>query len=175
VSLKTKNAERPVEVPPVLRSCLLKLCAGKQPDEYIFGTLTDGTLLVYVKELCERAGVPVVTTYGLRGTHNSCTMQVSKLVEAASKGAGHGSVAVTRSHYIAAGVEQSARAGLMEELLFADLQHEAEEIAARDAREAAKAAETLARLQKPTAGNTPAGDNNEKAVPNDQKRHLKAV
>lgn len=147
---KTANSVRPVVVPPVLRTELNRLaatCAG--PDDYIFGSMTDGTLLRAVKRLCHSAGVTTVCTHGLRGTQITLTVQVNDVVKMASKGAGHGSTGVTRAHYLASGVEASARAKLMEEILLQDPDDaNAEEIAAAEA-EAREAMETLARLRRP--------------------------
>lgn len=141
---KTKAGERKVVVPPVLRSALLELCRGLPADAYIFGTQTDGTLLKYVHELCERLGVTDVCTHGLRGTHVSLTVAVQQDIERTSRGVGHETTGVTRSHYLAAGVEQSARAKLMEEILLRD-----DDTAAREAAIAAaekEAREATARL-----------------------------
>jgi len=145
---KTASSKRRLAVPPVLRSALLKLAEGQGKEAHLFGSMTDGTLLKHVARLCGVAGVPVVCTHGLRGTQISLTVEVDALVTAASKGAGHADTGVTRQHYMAAGVEQSARAKLMEEILLTEQSNadEAAEIAAAE-KEAREAAEKLARLR----------------------------
>ncbi len=122
---KTESSKRRLAVPPVLRAALTKLVDGRAPDEYVFGTLTDGTLLKYVHRLCAELGVTDVCTHGLRGTQLSLTVAVAQDVERASRAAGHADTGVTRAHYLAAGVEASSRAKLMEEMMLVD--HDAEE------------------------------------------------
>ncbi len=145
---KTEAARRRVAIPPVLRAALVKLADGQGPEAYLFGTMTSGTLLDHVARLCATAGVPRVCTHGLRGTQISLTVEVGTLVTAASKGAGHAATGVTRRHYLAAGVEQSARAALMEEILLTDSNPEAEaaDLAAAEA-EVRAANEKLERLR----------------------------
>lgn len=163
---KTENAKRRLAVPPVLRTALLKLTEGQGPDAYIFGTMTDGTLLKHVNRLCVAAGVPTVVTHALRGTQISLTVEVDSVVKAASVNAGHGDTGVTRSHYMAAGVEQSARAKLMEEILLAsrDPEAEARELAAAEAE--ARAAQAKLDALRARTGNTLAGYNTGSRVPN---------
>jgi len=147
---KSPNARRPVAVPPVLRSQLLRLCEGRGAEEYIFGSMTDGTLLKHTHRLCVAAGVPLVCTHALRGTQITLTVEINSLVEAASRGAGHGDTAVTRQHYLAAGVEQSARAKRMEEILLDTDDHRQQQELEAAEKEMREAAEKLTRLRQVT-------------------------
>lgn len=132
---KTESSKRRVAVPPVLREALARLALGQGPEARLFGTMTTNTLLGHVRRLAEIARVPEICTHGLRGTQISLTVEVGALVEAASKGAGHAGTGVTRAHYLAAGVEQSARAKLMEDILLAtpDAAEEARKLAEAEA------------------------------------------
>lgn len=114
---KTDAGRRRVAIPPVLRERLTKLAEGLAPDERLFGTMTDGSLLGHVKRICEVADVPTVVTHGLRGTHLTLTMEVETALAGVARSVGHANTKVTRAHYLAAGSEQSARAARMEELL----------------------------------------------------------
>jgi integrase len=117
---KTEASKRRLAVPPVLRAALLKLAEGQGPDAYLFGPMTDGTLLKYVRKTCGVLGITGVCTHGLRGTQITLTVAIAQDVERASRAAGHATTGVTRAHYMAAGVEQSSRAALMEEILLSD-------------------------------------------------------
>lgn len=117
---KTMAGRRRVVVPPVLRARLQRLAEGQAPDAFLFGSMTDGTLLKAVHRLCGVAGVPEVCTHGLRGTQISLTVEIGAMVAEAGRRAGHAGVAVTRAHYMAAGTEESARAARMEALLLND-------------------------------------------------------
>jgi integrase len=155
---KTEAGRRRLCVPPVLRSVLLRLAEGQAADAYLFGSMTDGTLLKHVERLCEVAGVPRVCTHGLRGTQITLTVEIAGDVERASRAAGHADTGVTRSHYMAAGVEQSTRAKLMEEILLADRasEQEAAELAAaeQEMREAARKLESLRSREQVRLGTT---------------------
>jgi integrase len=170
---KTEASKRRLAVPPVLRSALVKLAEGQGPDAYLFGSMTDGTLLKHVHRLCEIAGVPEVCTHGLRGTQISLTIEVGSLVEAASRGAGHADTGVTRNHYMAAGVEQSARAKVMEELLLRDrsAEQEAAELAEAE-REMAQAAAKLASLRAARTVTLSVGTTDKPAYPGPTKRDV---
>lgn len=144
---KTLAGVRPVQVPPVLRARLLKLAAGQAPDAWLFGEMTQGTLLNHVRRLCEVAGVPSVCAHGLRGTQITLTVEVAGMIAVAGRAAGHASAGVTRRHYMESGTEESARAAQMEAMLFAP--EESEEltdelaIAEQEARDAAAKLEGL--------------------------------
>jgi integrase len=160
---KTANARRRVAVPPVLRAALQRLTAGQGPGAYIFSTMTENTLLKHVRRICDVAGVPSVCTHGLRGTQISLTLEVTTSLEASSRSAGHGGTGVTRAHYLAAGVETSARAMLLERILL-ELPDPAEE--ARKLAEAeAEVRAAQAKLES-LRGTSPSGYERGNAVPN---------
>lgn len=144
---KTLAGRRRVVVPPILRTRLLKLAEGLAPDAFIFGTMTDGTLLKHVHRLCGVASVPEVCTHGLRGTQISLTVEIGAMVAEAGRRAGHAGVAVTRAHYMAPGTEDSARAERMESLLLNDEAARAESDLVEAERLAAEMAVRIAELR----------------------------
>ncbi len=104
----------------------------------------------YVHDLCGRLGINDVCTHGLRGTQLSLTVAVAQDVERASRAAGHADTGVTRSHYLAAGVEQSARARVMEEILLTTASEEQRQLELEEAeREMAAATAKLNALRSP--------------------------
>lgn len=166
-TVKSSSSLRRIGLPPILKQWFQWRCSRIAPTEYIFGTMTSNTLLEHVRRLCEVAGVTSVCTHGLRGTQITLTVEIDTLVKGASKSAGHSDTGVTRAHYLAAGVEQSARARLMEEMLLADdtQDEEAIEAAEREAREAMAKLEALRAGKTARLGITPAGDMPSNVVP----------
>ncbi len=116
---KSPTGVRRVQIPPVLRARLLRLAEGQGPEALLFGGMCDGTLLGHVKRICQIAGVPEICTHGLRGTHVTLTMEVETALQGSARAVGHANTGVTRDHYLAGGAEQSARAAMLETLLFA--------------------------------------------------------
>lgn len=102
---KTESGNRALGVPEVLRGRLLEL-AGKRPGDARLFVDTDRSWLRYhVGRMCRVAGVPVVCPHGLRGTHASLARPVVP-VEHVARVLGHAGPAITRSTYIAPGLER---------------------------------------------------------------------
>lgn len=139
---KTKAGERTVGVPSVLRGRLLELARGRGPNELLFDKPTNPRkatnctrhwLLYWVLQFSKDAGVPRVTAHGMRGTFASMTVaaglptgpgsdsnQKGLTVRSVATMLGHTSADVTRRHYMAPGVEQSAAVSAVEGLLGTD-------------------------------------------------------
>lgn len=125
--VKTKHSAREIKVPEQLQPKFRALADAaskglldpKQsgPSARLFGTLHSNSLLRYVKKLCTKAGVPVVTTHGLRGTNVSNRVESGESVKAVSVDVGHGSTGVTRHNYLRPGAEQTQRALAWEQRL----------------------------------------------------------
>ena len=111
---KTRSATRQLEVPECLRQRLTELCAGRRPDERLFGLNERGNpcdrhwLLRHAKRFCRAAGVPVITVHGLRGTQASLAVRAAPAEHVAAQ-LGQVGPAVTRRHYFAPGAEQTGR------------------------------------------------------------------
>jgi integrase len=110
---KTENARRRLEVPEVLRPFLVRLAAGKGPDDLLFetqhGRPHDSTWLWrHVKRYCERAHVPVVCAHSLRGLHSTLAVGAGCTSGAVAAALGHGSFSITAKHYVAPGALKQA-------------------------------------------------------------------
>ncbi len=114
--------------------------AGRDPSERIFPGLNKKSLLAHVARICVAAGVRAVCTHGLRGTNYTMTLVIEERMASTARSLGHGGLGVGRSHYLMAGAEASARAAMMERLLFAPAEDASEievleyEIASANAR-----------------------------------------
>lgn len=120
---KTDNAARDCDVPEVLRPRLLKLTAGRAPDDYLFGATSKGkprsrqVLHSAVQRLCVAAGGPVVCAHSLRGLWATASVRSGALSHAVAAALGHGSFAVTAKHYVQPGALSGARTERLVELL----------------------------------------------------------
>lgn len=102
---KTQNARRRLEVPEALRPFLLRMVAGKSPEQLIFcgkrmKPLRYIWLWKQVRKYCQRANLPRVCPHSLRGLHSSLAMAVGCTSSAVASALGHGSFAVTAKHYV---------------------------------------------------------------------------
>lgn len=114
---KTESGRRFLEVPADLRPLLLRLAAGKSPDEPLFrgkrskAALTRNSAFGMVKRMCRLAGVPEVSPHGLRGTHTSIARERGATPNVIAAAVGHASYeAVTAKNYVAPGTDERARA-----------------------------------------------------------------
>lgn len=109
---KTPSGRRTLVVPDVygLRAKLQELADRSGADGKLFGQMVRWTLRDHVHRFCELAGVPEVTTHALRGGTATRIVEQGGSIESAARYIGHANTAVTRRHYLAPGVEQSARA-----------------------------------------------------------------
>jgi integrase len=107
---KTEHSDREIEVPGVLRERLLKLAAGKQPGEKLFGDLTRHGLHYWTVKFCKLAGVDRVTPHGLRGSGATTAVRLGGGVEQVAAALGHADDGDTlRAHYLGGGAIESAR------------------------------------------------------------------
>jgi integrase len=105
---KTRRGDRHLEVPEVLRTPLLELCAGRKSTEPLFGDVDRHWVGYHVRRLCDKASVPVICPHGLRGTQASIAVQAAP-IEHVAAALGQSGPAVTRRHYLASGAEQRGR------------------------------------------------------------------
>jgi integrase len=114
---KTDSAARQLEVAQPLAGLLAMRVEGRDADEWLFparaGHRTIWWLRDAVHRLCRLAGVPKVTTQGLRGTHASLTAEAGATSEVIAKALGHAGDLVTKQHYIKSGSSEKARAKRM--------------------------------------------------------------
>lgn len=106
---KNRRARRNIAVPDVLQPALRALRGDRLPGEPLWPTLNRFSLRKLVASYCKRAGVPVVTTHGLRGT--ALTEAAKASLAVAQQLAGHRpGHRVTVDHYVAPGTLESTRA-----------------------------------------------------------------
>jgi integrase len=113
---KTRAGIRQVGVPECVRARLLALADGKARDARLFPDLDRYRLRLKVRGLCKAAGVPVVTTHGLRGVHATVAVRHVS-ADIVARELGQTGAAVTRRHYIAPGTEETQRAAVLESTL----------------------------------------------------------
>jgi integrase len=115
---KSRAGDREIEIPEVLRQRLLLLAQGKDPEDYLYGTMTRQTLWQAVKVFAKRAGVPDISPHGLRGSALTKRVRNGGSIEEVAEYAGHADAGKTlRGHYLAPGAVESARGKQLVELL----------------------------------------------------------
>ncbi len=114
---KTESAARHLKVAQPLAELLARQAAGRNTGDWLFpaskGHRTIWWLRDAVHRLCRLAGVPKVTTQGLRGTHATLTAEAGETSEVIAKALGHAGDTVTKQHYIKPGAGEQARAKRM--------------------------------------------------------------
>lgn len=106
---KTRKGIRHLEVPAVLRPRLAELTAGRSGTEPLFGAGANKDWLRYhVVKLTQIAGVPRVTSHGLRGTASSIAVAAAPIGVVAAA-LGHAGADVTRRHYLAVEAEETGQ------------------------------------------------------------------
>lgn len=108
-SAKTEAGIRRLKIPEALQPMLQALVSGRNGDERIFGDVDRQWLLKNVKRCCKLAGVRIITTHGLRGTHASLATAAGCTGESVAAALGHDSFAVTERHYAKAESVSGAR------------------------------------------------------------------
>jgi integrase len=96
---KTEAGERTLKLPKALQPLLGKLAKGKSPDERLFTEGDRHWVLRSVQRCCKAAGVQVVTSHGLRGTHAKIAREVGMSGVALAAAMGHESENTTTEHY----------------------------------------------------------------------------
>ncbi len=120
---KTVNARRDLEIPKVLTTRLVRLAAGRDPDEYLFGASSTGrprcrqVLNAAVARICRAAEVPQVCPHSLRGLWATAGVRSGAVSHAVAATLGHGSFEVTAKHYVQPGTIESNRTSRLVELL----------------------------------------------------------
>ncbi len=107
---KTKAGRRTLQVPERLRPYLLELSDGKKPEELLFGYHDRAWPRLWVRRLCEEAGVPVVTAHGQRGLHSTLAVEAGITSHAVAQALGHESFKVTAQSYAKPEAVDAARA-----------------------------------------------------------------
>lgn len=104
---KTRHAARRMRVPDVLRDLLVRHIRGKANDALIFGHNRDW-LNRNTGRLCRLAGVPRITAHSLRGLHTTLAAEAGATANLIAAQVGHGSIEVTKRHYMVSGTTERA-------------------------------------------------------------------
>lgn len=108
---KTANASRILEIDmPYLLDLLQHYSRDKAPTDYLFpnssAKRTNVWLYKYLHRLCDRLGIPRVCPHALRGLHATLAVKTGVSVRAVADALGHGSVEITKRHYITPGADR---------------------------------------------------------------------
>jgi integrase len=97
---KTEAGVRRVKVPADLRPYLLELARDRAPDDPLMGVAHwRDWVRKAVRRVCKRAGVPLVTAHGMRGTFATVAVEEGIALERASRSMGHADTGVTKAAY----------------------------------------------------------------------------
>lgn len=105
-----RNRPLPIVIPEVLQAPLVALAARQAAagGEWLFTARTKQWPNIVVQRWCKRAGVPVITCQGMRGTHDSIAVEIGMAPKAVAEATGH-SQAVMERNYLRAGALASGR------------------------------------------------------------------
>lgn len=112
---ETKNKKaRAIRIPQALQPLLRELARGKRPDSLLWPDKRGGAhptswLLRAVRKYCTRAGVPVVCSHSLRGSHATTALTAGATPDLVASVLGHHHSSVTLRHYAQAGSAESAQ------------------------------------------------------------------
>ena len=100
----TKNfsSKRTLQLDPKLCFQISTLTKNIADDELVFvkGRVYNSLVNDYLKTLCEKAGVPVISVHGLRHTHASLLIFAGVSIASIAKRLGHSSVTTTQETYL---------------------------------------------------------------------------
>ena len=100
----TKNfsSKRTLQLDPKLCFQISALTKNMADDELVFvkGRVFNSLVNDYLKTLCEKAGVPVISVHGLRHTHASLLIFAGVSIASIAKRLGHSSVTTTQETYL---------------------------------------------------------------------------
>lgn len=105
-----RNKPLPIRIPDVLQAPLMALASRQMAagKEWLFTARTKQWPNIVVKRWCKRAGVPVITCQGMRGTHDSIAVEIGMAPQAVASATGH-SVDVMKRNYLHSGSLASGR------------------------------------------------------------------
>lgn len=105
---KTPAGRRQLEVPEVLRACLLRQLEAKLAEAPLFATRTKrgglrrhavGWVRGWVQEICRQVGVPEVCAHAMRGLHSTLAMEAGATGRVVAAALGHEHESTTLESY----------------------------------------------------------------------------
>jgi len=102
IDTKNFSSKRTLQLDPKLCFQISALTKNIAADELIFvkGRVFNSLVNDYLKTLCEKAGVPVISVHGLRHTHASLLIFAGVSIASIAKRLGHSSVTTTQETYL---------------------------------------------------------------------------
>ena len=102
---KTKNARRRLSVPEELQPLIMRLIAGRGPDDLLIGAgrtkpYTNPVLWKHLRKFCRLAGVRQICPHSLRGLHSTLAIEAGSTSGAVIAQLGHSSFHITERHYL---------------------------------------------------------------------------
>jgi integrase len=97
---KTMAGRRKLQVPDYLQPYLVGLANGREPKAALFGEHWRDWPRKWVQRICEAAGVPVVTAYGMRGLHSTLAVAHGASAQVVAASLGHESRTTTMQSYV---------------------------------------------------------------------------
>jgi integrase len=96
---KTEAGKRTLRVPDVLRPYLQRLAADQKPEARLFGHHWRNWPRGWVSEICQKAGVPVVSAHSMRGLHSTLAMDAGVTGHVVAASLGHERISTTIQSY----------------------------------------------------------------------------
>jgi len=96
---KTEAGKRTLRVPDVLRPYLQRLTMGSEPEARIFGNHWRDWPREWVREICTKAGVPLVGAHSMRGLHSTLAMDAGVTGHVVAASLGHERISTTVQSY----------------------------------------------------------------------------
>lgn len=106
---KTKAGRRTLEIPELLQPYVKKLAEGKLPAARLFGEHWRDWPRDWVKKICRKAGVPIVTAHGMRGLHSSLAREAGATGHLVAAALGHTSERMAATAYTSPAAESRAK------------------------------------------------------------------
>jgi len=110
---KTEAGKRDLEIPGELQVMLRARATGRPGTALLLdcprADRRDGWVRYHVRRLCKAAGVPVISSHGLRGTHSSIAVEAGATGRLVADQLGHGSPTVSETSYTRRDVQDAAK------------------------------------------------------------------
>ena len=99
---KNLSSKRIIQLDTKLCHQFAKLTENMEADKLIFvkGRIFNSLVNKYLTELCEKAGVPVISLHGLRHTHASLLIFAGVSIASIAKRLGHSNMTTTQKTYL---------------------------------------------------------------------------
>lgn len=99
---KNESSNRKIHLDWQIAMQFSQLIKNKEPDKPIFvnGRVFNSTINYYLKKICEKAEIPVISIHSLRHTHASLLLFAGVSIASVAQRLGHSSISTTQETYI---------------------------------------------------------------------------